>query len=90
MAQALAKQWNGKVLDESTKVDGEIAYRVNCEPNPKQLKPIDCIVVVKDGKVLMLMAGASKTGETEDALNELVASWKWKKSAAPKEEKKPR
>jgi len=47
-------------------------------------------VVVKDGRVLMLIAGATKSGETDEALNELVASWKWTKSAEAKTEKKPR
>ena len=90
MAQAFAKQWKGKVLEETVKLDEEVAYRVTCEPDPKQLKPIDCILVVKDGRVLMLIAGATKSGETDEALNELVASWKWKKSAEAKSESKPR
>lgn len=90
MADALAKKWNGKVLDKTIELGGESAYRVNCEPNPNRIQPIDCIVVVKDGRVLMLMGGARKAGETAVALTELAASWEWKKSNEPGDEPKSR
>jgi hypothetical protein len=79
MADAFAKQWKGKVADEALKVDGQEAYRVLCEPNPKQPQPTDCVIMLKDERTLMFIAGATRTGETDEAMKELIASWKWKK-----------
>jgi hypothetical protein len=90
MAEALARKWNGRVLNETVLIDGEVAYRVKCKPNPNRVQPVDCIVIVREGRGLMLMAGALKTGETDAALNDLVASWKWKQSNEPSNEPKSR
>ncbi|TWT50054.1 hypothetical protein CA85_52760 [Allorhodopirellula solitaria] len=79
MAEALAKKWNGKLIDNPIKLDGEPAYRVKGKPNPSRVQPIDCIVVVTDGRVVMLMAGAQHVGTVDEALTQLAASWKWKK-----------
>jgi hypothetical protein len=38
-------------------------------------------VVLNDGRAVLLIAGAKKTGETDEALNELVKSWKWKNAS---------
>lgn len=83
MADALAKKWKGKVMGEIIELGGESAYRINCKPNPNRIQPIDCIVVVKDERVLMLIAGAKDLGEIDVALTELAASWKWKKNKKP-------
>jgi hypothetical protein len=77
-AEGFAKKSKGKVLEKSIDIDGETAYRVQCPPNPNKVQPIDCIAVIKDGRGVLLIAGAKKTGETDDAMNELVKTWKWK------------
>lgn len=78
-AEAMAKQFNGKVLDETLKVDGVEAYYVKCQADPKQLKPVECVVIANNDKVVMFIAGATKADAAETAIKELVASWKWKK-----------
>ncbi len=78
-AEAMAKKFNGKVLDETLKVDGVEAYHVKCKAEPKQMKPVECVVIANGDKVLMFIAGATKEDAAETAIKELVASWKWKK-----------
>lgn len=78
-AEAMAKQFNGKVLDETLKVDGVEAHHVKCQADPKQLKPVECVVIANNDKVVMFIAGATKEDAAETAIKELVASWKWKK-----------
>jgi hypothetical protein len=81
LAEGYAKKSNGKVLEKTIDIDGATGYRIQCQPNPDKVQPIDCIAIIKDGRAILLIAGARKTGETEDAMNELVKSWKWKNSA---------
>jgi hypothetical protein len=78
MAQEFAKKWKGKILDKMVSLDGEEAYRVQCEPNAEKPQPIDCVVIVKDGRLLLIIAGATKKGEVETAVDDLIATWKWK------------
>ncbi|MFN6139668.1 MAG: hypothetical protein ACK480_14355 [Planctomycetota bacterium] len=78
IAQGFAKTWKGAVQKETIQVDGEKGYRIVCPPDPNKVQPIDCVVVLKDGRAVLLIAGAKKSGETDDAMNELVKSWKWK------------
>lgn len=47
--------------------------------DPKQLKPVECVVIANNDKVVMFIAGAKKEDAAETAIKELVASWKWKK-----------
>jgi hypothetical protein len=78
MAEAFAKKWKGKVLKDPIKVDGEKGFRVTITPYKKEVRPIDCVVVVKDKRVFMLIGGAKEKNGLEKAIDDLVASWKWK------------
>ncbi len=78
IAQGFAKTWKGAVQKETIQVDGEKGYRIVCPPDPNKVQPVQCIVVLKDGRAVLLIAGAKKSGETDEAMNELVKSWKWK------------
>ena len=78
MAEEFAKKWNGKILDKTISLDGEDAYRVQCKPNAEKPQPVDCVVIVKDGRLLLIIAGATKKGEVETAVDDLIATWKWK------------
>ncbi|MFN7874756.1 MAG: hypothetical protein ACK5PB_05525 [Pirellula sp.] len=78
MAQEFAKKWKGRILDKTVSLDGEEAYRVQCEPNAEKPQPIDCVVIVKDNRLLLIIAGATKKGEVEKAVDDLIATWKWK------------
>jgi len=82
MAQEFANKWKGSILDKTVSLDGEEAYRVQCEPNAKKPQPIDCVVIVKDNRLLLIIAGATKKGEVEKAVDELIATWKWKTKEA--------
>ena len=90
LAEALAKKWKGHVLKDTVELDGNLAYRVKCVANPDRVQPVDCVAIVRDGRALMLMAGALKVGETDAAMNALVTSWKWKQGNEPSDEPKSR
>ena len=81
IAEAFAKTWKGSVQEKTVQVDGQTGYRIKCPPSPNKVQPIDCIVVLNDGRAVLLIAGAKKTGDTDEALNELVKSWKWKNAS---------
>lgn len=81
IAGAFAKTWKGSVQEQTIQVDGQPGYRIQCPPSPNKVQPVDCIVVVHEGRAVLLIGGAKKTGDTEEALNELVKSWKWKNAS---------
>ncbi|MDZ7619970.1 MAG: hypothetical protein U1E05_23465, partial [Patescibacteria group bacterium] len=64
--------------DASLSVDGEMAFRVTCPPDNETVRPIDCVVMMKEGRMFMLIGGARETGELNAAIDEIAASWKWK------------
>lgn len=78
MAEAFAKKWSGSVVKVSLKVDGEDGFRVKVTPDKKEVRPTDCVVVIKDKRVFMLIGGSKEDDGLEKAINDLVASWKWK------------
>lgn len=78
LAEAFAKDWNGHVEDEVLELDGELAYRVVAEPDKSKIEPIDCVVAIRDGRAFLLIAGAKQKEYVSQAIDELVASWKWK------------
>ncbi len=77
-ADGFAAKWGGRVEDASLSVDGEMAFRVTCPPDNKTVRPIDCVVMMRDGRLFMLIGGARETGNLNAAIDEIVASWKWK------------
>jgi hypothetical protein len=78
MADEFAKKWNGSVIKGSLKVDGEEGFRVKVTPNKKEVRPVDCVVVLKNKRVFMLIGGSKENKGLEKAIDDLVASWKWK------------
>ncbi|MFM8261564.1 MAG: hypothetical protein ACKN9S_04740 [Pirellula sp.] len=81
IAEGFAKTWKGTVQKDAIQVDGEKGYRIVCPPDPNKVQPVECIVVFKDGRAVLLIAGAKKSGETDEAMKALVKSWKWKSNA---------
>lgn len=79
LAVAFAKRWNGRLGESSVKIDGEKGYRVTIPSDNKTMHPVDCIVAIKDARAFMLIGGAKENGDLGKALDDLVASWKWKK-----------
>ena len=62
------------VLKDTVELDCVLAYRVKCAAYPNRVQPVDCVVIVRNGRALMLIAGALKLGETDAAMNALVTS----------------
>ena len=80
VAEAFANKWRkGQVEVLSLQIDGEVAFRVTVPPNNNTMQPVDCVIAMRDGVVFMLIGGAKANGDVSDALDEVVASWKWKK-----------
>ncbi len=78
-ADGFAADWRGRVEDASLTLDGEMAFRVTIPPDNKTVRPIDAVVTMKDGRLFMVIGGARETGDVNAAIDEIVASWKWKK-----------
>ncbi len=78
-ADAFAAEWGGRVEDASLTVDGETAFRVTIPPDKRTVRPIDAVVMSKDGQLFMIIGGAMETGDVNAAIDDIVASWKWKK-----------
>jgi acyl carrier protein len=77
-AISFAKQWGGTVQDASLSVGGEPALRVVIPPDGKSLRPIDCVLTVRNGRLFMIIAGATQNDGISSALDEIIGSWKWK------------
>jgi hypothetical protein len=78
-AEAFAKTWNGKLLVDKVPVDGEEGYRVTIDPTKKLVRPVDCVVVFKGDSVFMLIGGAKENKSVSTSIDEIVASWKWRR-----------
>jgi hypothetical protein len=63
----------------------EAAYSIKAKPNPGRVQPIDCIVMVKDGRAVLLMGGALKPDGLAEAMTELAKSWRWSDAKAPRD-----
>jgi hypothetical protein len=78
-ADAFAAKWSGRVEEASLNVDGESGLRVTIPPDKKTVRPIDCVITMHGERVFMLIGGAKDNGEIHTAIDEIVASWIWKK-----------
>jgi hypothetical protein len=78
LAESWAKEWKGgEVQKETTKLDGEEAYRVTI-PADGELKPVEALLLVKDKRAFMIMCGAKvDSKEIKMALEEIRKTWKW-------------
>jgi hypothetical protein len=77
-AEAFATEWHGRLEDATLSVDGETGFRVIVAPDNENVKPIDCVVAMKNGRAFLIIAGAKESGEANAAVDQIVASWKWK------------
>ena len=78
LASSFAKMWGGKALDKTLKMDGEDGYIITIPPTEKKLQPTNAIVVIKDSRVFMLIAGAKSDEKLDKVLDQLAADWHWK------------
>jgi hypothetical protein len=79
-AQGLAKQWGGTVVNEPTTLDGAPGYRVHAENRGPGLKPVEGIVVHREGRTYLLMGGAVPGQSVAEELEHVRRGWKWVKS----------
>jgi hypothetical protein len=78
-AERFAKMWKGKVLSETVTIDKEKGFRIRIPPSQKDLQPIDCVVVFHAERAFLLMAGGNVSDGLSQALDEVIASWTWKR-----------
>lgn len=79
-AEAFARRWDGKVAERTVIVHGEQGYRVRIPAdaaNESKVTPRDCIVVMRNDQVFLLIGGAVEDVDVSKALDELVATWMW-------------
>lgn len=77
-AEGLAKQWGGAVK-EQVALDGVPGYLVAAENRGPGLKPVVGIVVHREGRAYLLMAGAVPGQSVANDLEEVRRGWKWVK-----------
>jgi hypothetical protein len=46
--------------------------------NPNRSNRQTYVIIVKDNRLLLIIAGATKKVEVEKAVDDLLATWKWK------------
>jgi len=76
-ASSLAKQWGGRVLPETTTLDGVQAFQVRAKYRGKGLQPVEAVIAFHDGKVYLLMGGVSVNESCAREVEDLRRSWKW-------------
>jgi hypothetical protein len=76
-AEGLARNWGGKVLEETTELDGEVALRVHVANPGEGLRPKEGIIVFRDNRVYLVMAGSVPGIDVIDELEQVRQSWKW-------------
>lgn len=78
-AEGLAKQWGGAVLKEPAKLDGVAGYRVHAEARGPGLKPVEGVVVHREGRAYLIMAGAVPGQSVAEELDQVLRGWRWVK-----------
>lgn len=76
-AEGLAKGWKGKVLDETTTLDGVKALRVRVEEQGPGLKPVEAVLTLHEGRIYILMGGTVPGRSVIDQVEEVRKGWKW-------------
>jgi hypothetical protein len=77
-AESLARDWGGRAAAEPAALDGVEGYRVRVEERKKPgMRPVEAIVVHRDGKAYMLMGGAIPGQSIAAELEEVRKGWKW-------------
>ncbi len=79
LAESFAKKFKGQVNEDLHNVDGEKACRVTIPADKKSVRPVDCIVLVKDDIAFLFIGASKEAGDISKSIDELVKEWKWKK-----------
>ena len=79
MAEAMARNWHGRVLDEKTSLDGVEALRVRVDQPGPGLRPVEGVVALRGGKLYLLMGGAVPGRSVADQVEEVRKGWRWVK-----------
>lgn len=76
-AKGLARNFGGIVMDEATKLGGEVAYRVRADNHDDEVAPTEGVVCVRGGNVFLVMGGTRKGQSVQKEVDAIAASWKW-------------
>jgi hypothetical protein len=77
-ADDFAKEWKGRVDEKPLKLDGEVAYRVTIPPDGKTLRPVECVVAYRAGRLVLVIGGTNEMAGVHAEIEEVVGTWKWK------------
>lgn len=77
VAEGLAENNKGKLVDRPTDLGGLRARRVDWSRSDPQLQPIESLVVVRSSFVYHLMGYAQPNQTVQDELEAIRKSWKW-------------
>lgn len=77
LAEGFAKSAGGNVSKDTLDFDGTPGISASTSSN-ELTTPRNMIVVYRDGKVYLLMAGATAGVDAGDAVSHVRESWKWK------------
>ena len=79
IADSLARDFGGSVQPETADLDGQRDVQVLASSPKPGLSSKKAIVVIRRGKLYLLMAGAVAGTEISDAFEQIRKSWKWDK-----------
>lgn len=75
VARSLAGN-DGRVLSERVKLDGETGIQVEI-PSQDMSRPSHALVVFRDKRLFLLMAGGIKKDEVNNAFKQVIKTWRW-------------
>lgn len=79
LAESFAKSVGGNVSSDALNFDGEDAVIATTSSNDLGT-PRNMIIVYRDAKAYLLMAGATEGVDIGDAVSHIRSSWKWKQA----------
>lgn len=75
-ADSFARGGKGRVSPDAVNVDGEKGVRVATSSRSMSV-PREVVVIYRNGKVYLVMAGALDGTEVSEALEQVLSTWKW-------------
>ncbi len=76
MANHFAKRDGGQVANETLDFGGEAATKVTTS-STTLVTPREVMIIYRDGKAYLVMAGAVEGVDTTDAIEHIRSTWKW-------------
>jgi hypothetical protein len=77
MARGLAQDFQGSVVPGTVDVGGTSGVRLKGSASASGLEPREALVVLRDGKAFLIMAGAVPGTDVSAPLEHIRATWQW-------------